>query len=498
MGFTFISKDEARSRTESLQDSLQQNHQELEGSPKAREPLFTKKTSDVVESVGAAGAGNLTGQRRDSGTDHSQPELPETWRLRILNAILERLELTRLVRLERAVAEEEISTLCQALYIEFNAPLTAEQRLAMQRLLIDEILGLGPLERILNDPEVSDILVNRADTIFVERNGRLSRHPARFRDDEHLMAIIDRIVARVGRRIDESSPLVDARLPDGSRVNAIIPPLALDGPSLSIRRTTVDRMNLDRLAEMKAMAPQMAKALKAMVQMRLNILISGGTGSGKTTMLNALSGCIGADERIITIEDSAELQLQQPHVVRLESRPANLEGRGEITLRELMRNSLRMRPDRIVVGEVRGAEALDMLTAMNTGHDGSLSTLHANNPRDCLSRVENMVAMSGIQFAARSLREQIVSAIDIVVQLERQEDGGRRVVSIQEVNGVKGDVITMTELFTFQRQGHGDQGRVLGSFQANGLAPSFLEKMQLQGIALDSSVFSSDWQYPNH
>jgi pilus assembly protein CpaF len=312
---------------------------------------------------------------------------------------------------------------------------------------------------------VSDILINGAKSVYVERFGKLQRTDVHFRDDAHLLNIIDRIVSALGRRIDESSPLVDARLKDGSRVNAIIPPLAIDGPSMSIRRFAVDLLNTESLIERGTRTAAIALVLKAIVRGRLNVLVSGGTGTGKTTMLNVLSSFIPHNERIVTIEDSAELQLQQPHVVRLETRPPNIEGRGEVNQRELVRNSLRMRPDRIVIGEVRGAEALDMLAAMNTGHDGSLTTIHANTPRDALGRIENMVAMTGATFPIKALRQQIASAIDVVVQLERQEDGKRRLVSVQEINGMEGDIITMTEIFTFERRGIGEKGEVLGEYR---------------------------------
>lgn len=315
----------------------------------------------------------------------------------------------------------------------------------------------------------------------------------RFRDDQHLLNIIDRIVSSLGRRIDESSPLVDARLKDGSRVNAIIPPLAIDGPSLSIRRFAVDLLNAESLIQMGTLTPAIALVLKAIVRGRMNVLVSGGTGTGKTTMLNVLSSFIPHNERIVTIEDSAELQLQQPHVVRLETRPANIEGRGEVNQRELVRNSLRMRPDRIVIGEVRGPEALDMLAAMNTGHDGSLTTIHANSPRDALGRVENMVAMSGATFPIKALRQQIASAIDVVIQLERQEDGKRRLVSVQEINGMEGEIITMTEIFTFERRGIGEHGEVLGEYRATGMVPGFRDVLAKRGIELPLELFRPDW-----
>ena len=340
---------------------------------------------------------------------------------------------------------------------------------------------------------MADILVNGHASVYVERHGKLQRTDVRFRDDRHLLNIIDRIVSGLGRRIDESSPLVDARLKDGSRVNAIIPPLAIDGPSLSIRRFAVDLLNANSLIQMGTLTPAIALVLKAIVRGRLNVLVSGGTGTGKTTLLNVLSGFIPHNERIVTIEDSAELQLQQPHVVRLETRPANIEGRGEVNQRELVRNSLRMRPDRIVIGEVRGPEALDMLAAMNTGHDGSITTIHANTPRDALGRIENMVAMSGATFPVKSMRQQIASAIDVVIQLERQEDGKRRLVSVQEINGMEGEVVTMTEIFAFERRGLDERGEVLGDYRPTGMVPAFRDVLAKRGIELPLELFRPDW-----
>ena len=356
------------------------------------------------------------------------------WREKIYQQLLKVMDLSLLDTLELADAGRQIREISQRLLDEYSAPVSASSRQLIIKQITDEVLGLGPLEPLLGDSSVSDILVNGFDSVYVERFGKLQRTDVRFRDDHHLLNIIDRIVSSLGRRIDESSPLVDARLKDGSRVNAIIPPLAIDGPSMSIRRFAVDLLNTQSLVQMGTLTPAIALMLKAIVRGRLNVLISGGTGSGKTTMLNVLSSFIPHNERIVTIEDSAELQLQQPHVVRLETRPSNIEGRGEVGQRELVRNSLRMRPDRIVIGEVRGAEALDMLTAMNTGHDGSLTTIHANTARDALGRIENMVSMSGATFPIKAMRQQIASAIGVVIQLERQEDGTRRLVSVQEIN----------------------------------------------------------------
>ena len=410
------------------------------------------------------------------------------------------MDLSLFGTLEPEVARSQIRDLCTRLMTEHNAPLSLEARRLVTGRIEDEVMGLGPLEPLLADPSVSDILVNSADQVYVERRGRLELTDVSFNDDTHLLNIIDRIVSGVGRRIDESSPMVDARLADGSRVNAIIPPLALDGPSLSIRRFAVELLGAEDLVNTGSLTPQIAQILEAVVKARLNVLISGGTGAGKTTLLNIVSGYIPSSERIVTIEDSAELQLQQPHAVRLETRPANIEGRGEVTARDLVRNSLRMRPDRIIVGEVRGGEALDMLQAMNTGHDGSLTTVHANTPRDALARIENMVSMAGVNFPINALRTQIAAAIDIVVQVERQEDGTRRVVSLQEINGMEGDVITMSELYLFERHGLDEDGNVKGEFKATGIIPGFMKRLKQRGIELPVETFNPDasdfWRKP--
>ncbi|WP_349746975.1 CpaF family protein [Pseudomonas frederiksbergensis] len=415
------------------------------------------------------------------------------WREKIYQQLLKVMDLSLLDALEQAEAARQIRDICQRLLDEHSAPVSTTSRQLIIKQITDEVLGLGPLEPLLADHSVSDILVNGYASVYVERFGKLQRTDVRFRDDHHLLNIIDRIVSSLGRRIDESSPLVDARLKDGSRVNAIIPPLAIDGPSMSIRRFAVDLLNTDSLIQVGTLTPAIALLLKAIVRGRLNVLISGGTGSGKTTMLNVLSSFIPHNERIVTIEDSAELQLQQPHVVRLETRPSNIEGRGEVSQRELVRNSLRMRPDRIVIGEVRGAEALDMLTAMNTGHDGSLTTIHANTARDALGRVENMVSMSGATFPIKAMRQQIASAIDVVIQLERQEDGKRRLVSVQEINGMEGEIITMTEIFSFARQGMGENGEVLGDYRPSGMIPAFRDVLAKRGIELPLTMFRPEW-----
>ncbi|MET2899263.1 CpaF family protein [Vibrio rotiferianus] len=407
--------------------------------------------------------------------------------------LLETLDLGLLSNLGQEQAKKDLhEAILQMMNDDPSQALSAEGRKRVIKQIEDEVFGLGPLEPLLSDDTVSDILVNGAKNVFVERRGKLEKTPYTFLDDRHLRNIIDRIVSQVGRRIDESSPMVDARLLDGSRVNAIIPPLALDGPSVSIRRFAVERLKMSNFLDFGTLSPQMATFVEAAVEGELNILISGGTGSGKTTTLNILSGYIPRDERIITIEDSAELQLQQPHVIRLETRPANLEGKGEIGQRELVKNSLRMRPDRIVVGEVRGSEAVDMLAAMNTGHDGSLTTIHANSPRDALSRIENMFSMAGWNISTKNIRSQIASAIHLVIQMERQEDGRRRMVSVQEINGMEGEVITMSEIFKFERQGLDSEGNVLGHFVATGVVPQAHDALAKRGFNLPFELFTDE------
>ena len=407
----------------------------------------------------------------------------------VYQRLLKVMDLSLISSLPEREARSQIRTICERLLDEEQAPLALSSRQTVVKRIEDEVLGLGPLEPLLSDKSVSDILVNGSNQVYVERRGKLELTDVRFNNDAHLLNIIDRIVSAVGRRIDESSPMVDARLKDGSRVNAVIPPLALDGPSLSIRRFAVELLSMDDLTRLGTLTADLARVLNAIVTGRLNVLISGGTGAGKTTLLNLLSSFIPETERIVTIEDSAELQLQQPHVVRLETRPPNIEGRGAVTQRDLVRNSLRMRPDRIVIGEVRGGEALDMLQAMNTGHDGSLTTIHANTPRDALGRVENMVSMTGVSFPVKALRAQIASAIDIVIQVERQEDGRRRVVSLQETNGMEGDVITTSELFKFERRGLDKEGNVQGQLVATGVVPSFDKRLRERGIELPLELF---------
>ena len=411
------------------------------------------------------------------------------WKQRINEKLLDILDLSLIDTIGEERARVEIRETANRLLAEESAPLSLRQRQSVVQCIEDEVMGLGPLEPLLADPTVSDILVNGYDTIFIERLGKLERTNLRFNDHGHLMNTIDRIVSAVGRRVDESSPMVDARLKDGSRVNAIIPPLSIDGAMMSIRRFAVDRLTMDRLVGYETITSEVANVLSAVVKGRLNVLVSGGTGAGKTTLLNILSGFIPPDERIITIEDSAELQLQQPHVVRLETRPPNIEGKGEVTARDLVRNALRMRPERIIVGEVRGGEALDMLQAMNTGHDGSLTTIHANSPRDALGRVENMVSMTGIQFPIKALRAQIASAINVVVQVARLEDGRRKIVSVQEINGMEGDIVTMSELFSFERQGLDERKNVRGELRPTGIVPGFYRELQRKGIDIPIEVF---------
>jgi pilus assembly protein CpaF len=403
--------------------------------------------------------------------------------------LLNRLNLEALAQADRPRAEGEIRTLVTELLAEHGTPISLSERETLFGELIDEVFGLGPLEPLLRDPSISDILVNTYKHVFVERGGKLERVEALFQDNKHLMRVIDRIVSGVGRRVDDSSPMVDARLADGSRVNAIIPPLAVDGPLLSIRRFPAERLKADDLVTLRALTRPMIDFLSHCVRARLNCLISGGTGAGKTTLLNVLSGFIGDRERIVTIEDAAELQLHQEHVVRLETRPPNVEGKGAVRQRQLVINALRMRPDRIVVGEVRGEEALDMLQAMNTGHDGSMTTVHANAPRDALSRIETMIAMGATHLAERAMRQQIASAIQLVVQQTRLSDGSRKITSISEITGMEGDVITMQEIFVFDKAGITQDGKVIGRFRATGVRPKCCDRLKASGIHLPADMF---------
>jgi len=422
---------------------------------------------------------------RWSPADRSYQEL----KLRIHRELIDRIDLANLARMDLDAASAELREAVVQLIQEQAVPLSQRDREQLGQEIMHEVYGLGPIEPLMRDPDVCDILVNTARQVYVERSGRLELTPVVFRDDAHLLQIIDRVVSRVGRRIDEASPMVDARLPDGSRVNAIIPPLALDGPLLSIRRFGREPLTADDLLAIGSLTPEMIAVIREMVRARLNILISGGTGSGKTTLLNCLSSFIPDTERIVTIEDSAELQLQQSHVCRLETRPPNIEGRGEITQRDLVRNALRMRPDRIIVGEVRSAEALDMLQAMNTGHDGSISTVHANSARDSLNRLEMMLQMCGFELPSRAMRQQISLALDVVVHTARLSDGSRKITSVSELVGMEGDTIALQELFTFQREGVED-GRIVGHFVSTGIRPRFAERMKASSHAVDPTVFA--------
>ena len=408
---------------------------------------------------------------------------------RVHQLLLGRLDLEAMEGMSPERLRAELSALVERLLIEENVVVNAAERRNLVRDIQHEMLGLGPLEPLLADPTISDILVNGAQQVYVERRGQLTLTDVSFADDDHLMKIIDKIVSRVGRRVDESSPMADARLPDGSRVNVIIPPLALDGPVMSIRRFAVVPLTVADLIEFKTFTPEMAQVLQALSTAEVNMLISGGTGSGKTTLLNIMSGFIDPGERVVTIEDAAELQLRQPHVVRLETRPPNIEGRGEVTQRSLVRNALRMRPDRIILGETRGAEAIDMLQAMNTGHEGSMTTIHANTVRDALGRLENMLAMSGMNLPPKVARGQIAAAIGVVIQVSRLTDGCRKIVSIAETTGMEGDVITMQEIFTYRQTGVDAEGAVKGYFQATGVRPRFMERLKSRGLSLPESLF---------
>ncbi|HEX8774624.1 MAG TPA: CpaF family protein [Pyrinomonadaceae bacterium] len=437
-----------------------------------------------ASSVGVASGGSAVEMTNGNG-QHSFQEMKS----RLHRALINRMDLTKLGAMAPDQLNAEVSRLAEGVLAAEAMPLSTVERERLVSEVRHELFGLGPLEPLLADPTISDILVNTHNRIYIERRGKLEVTNVAFKDDEHLMRVIERIVSSVGRRIDESSPMVDARLADGSRVNAIIPPLSIDGPVLSIRRFGTEPLRMSSLIEKNAVTRDIAEMLEMCVKARLNVLISGGTGAGKTTLLNALSGYIPEDERIVTIEDSAELQLQQPHVVRLETRPPNIEGRGEVTQRDLVRNALRMRPDRIVIGEVRGGESIDMLQAMNTGHDGSLTTVHANTPRDALTRLETMIQMTGMRLSDRAMRQQIASAINMVVQAARLSDGTRRVTSISEVTGMEGDTITMQEIFQFERTGVDREGRVIGRFRATGIRPRFAERLKACGLQMPRIMF---------
>jgi pilus assembly protein CpaF len=422
-------------------------------------------------------------------TEHSN--LYHEVKRKIHARLVEEANLAALDTLAPDEIRTEIENVVEYYLRDEKALLNEDERIHIIDEILDELTGLGPLEPFFKDPTVSDVLVNTYKDIYVERFGLIEKTKSRFVDDVHLRNIIDRIISRVGRRIDESSPMVDARLPDGSRVNAIIPPLAIDGPMVSIRRFAVVPLEMDDLVNYKTLTPDIAQLLAGCVKAKLNIMISGGTGAGKTTLLNILSANIPGNERIITIEDSAELQLQQPHVIRLETRPPSVEGTGQVTSRDLVRNSLRMRPDRIVVGEVRGAEAFDMLQAMNTGHDGSLTTIHSNSPRDSLTRLESMILMTGVNLPEKAMRFMVSSALDLVIQSSRMTDGSRKVTSVAEVVGMEGDVITLQEIFTFERQGIDKDGKIIGQHRSTGIRPKFTDRLEMAGIEVPESLFSN-------
>jgi pilus assembly protein CpaF len=441
---------------------------------------------DARSKSGAAG-GDGNGRSRSgvsAVTDRSHG-----LKARIHRRMVERINLTNLDALDPQMLRAQIGHIISTLVSEEDIPLSESQRAALELEVINETFGLGPIEPLLHDPDVSDILVNTYRQVYIERFGKLEITSVKFDDDAHLMKIIDRIVSKVGRRIDESSPMVDARLPDGSRVNAIIPPLALDGPTLSIRRFGVRTLAMDDLLDSNSISPGMSELLKGAVRARLNMLISGGTGSGKTTLLNALSAFIPVEERIVTIEDAAELQLLQPHVVRLETRPPNIEGKGEVSQRDLVKNALRMRPDRIIVGEVRGQEVMDMLQAMNTGHDGSLTTVHANNPRDALHRLETLMLLSGVNLPPMAMREQISAGLDVIVHVARMADGSRRVVNVAEIVGMEGDIVSMQDIFIFRKTGLSEEGKVLGRYEATGIRPKFADRLEVSGVSVPASLF---------
>jgi pilus assembly protein CpaF len=411
-------------------------------------------------------------------------------------ALVDQFDLAALETLHPDKLRQEIATMIDRLLMDEQTPVSAVERRMLVRDIQHEMLGFGPLELLMADPTVSDILVNAYDQIYVERGGKLELTEVSFTDDRHLLRIIDKIVSLVGRRIDESSPMVDARLPDGSRVNAVIPPIALDGPMMSIRRFAHIPLRMENLVhDLQSLTPEMAEMLEGLSRAKVNMLISGGTGAGKTTLLNILSGYIPTSERLVTIEDAAELQLQQPHVVRLETRPPNIEGKGEITARALVKNALRMRPDRIIIGEVRGAEAVDMLQAMNTGHEGSLTTIHANTPRDALARLENMIGMASLNLPHKAARQQIASAISVVIQALRLTDGKRKITSIQEVTGMEGDVITMQEIFAYHQTGVDADGKIAGHFKASGVRPKFSDRLRSFGVHLPDRMFDPACRY---
>jgi pilus assembly protein CpaF len=443
-------------------------------------------------SRGVSGVSNYGTGYSQSGASasdrHANKSFEELKRL-IHGKLVDKLDLSKVSDLEGDTLRREIRLVVERLCDTENPLLNRMERERLIDEVLDETFGFGPLEMLLKDPTISDILINGPHKVFVERRGKMEKTEVKFRDNEHLMQIIDRIVSKVGRRVDETSPMVDARLPDGSRVNAIIPPLSLDGPSMSIRRFGTNPLKLEDLLNFKAFTPEMAMLMEAAIKARLNIVISGGTGCGKTTLLNTLSSFIPSEDRIVTIEDAAELQLQQEHVVRLETRPPNIEGKGSVTTRDLVRNALRMRPERIIIGECRGAEALDMLQAMNTGHAGSMTTLHANSPRDAQARLETMIMMGGLELPIKAMRQQISSAVDIIIQANRLQGGPRKITSISEVQGMEGDVIIMQDVFRFKQLGIDQNGRAFGQFEATGVRPSFMPRLEAAGIKLPTNLF---------
>jgi pilus assembly protein CpaF len=466
-----------------------------------------KASSDRMERDGSVredrswGIGSGKGREDPAAASGSRHASNGTWdadlqtvKGHIHRKLLERLNLSNLDRLDRDAVVETIRGLVRELLAAESIPLNVDERERLILQVLDEIFGLGPLQPLMEDPTIADILVNTAAEVYVERNGRLERTDVRFQDDRHLLQVIDRIVSSVGRRIDDTSPMVDARLPDGSRVNAIVPPLAIDGPHVSIRKFNDEGLSAEDMVRMGSLSEPMLRLLEGVVRARLNVLISGGTGAGKTTLLNVLSGFSPENERVVTVEDSAELRLRQPHVVRLETRMPNVEGVGAISQRMLVVNALRMRPDRIVVGEVRSSEAVDMLQAMNTGHEGSLTTLHANSPRDALARLETMVAMAELNLPERAVRAQIASAIDIIIQISRFSDGTRRVKQIAEIVGMEGDVITMQDIFTFEQTGIDEDGRVIGRLRPTGIRPQCMDRLKACGFEMSADAFADTQQ----
>ena len=454
---------------------------ETELSAQQNTMLLAKLFSEVTSTIGPVGDAALDLSKTGEGEEDSKKALLEA-KTRIQTLLMEHIDPAAAAELPRPELAEQVGEVVGELLVQEKINLNLKEQRNLVTLLLDDMLGLGPLEPLLADEEVSDIMVNGPQQVYIERSGRLTLTDVVFRDNQHLMNVAQRIVTAVGRRVDETSPICDARLADGSRVNVIAPPLAIDGASISIRKFTKDKITLDKMLDFKSISAPLAKLLKIAGACRLNILISGGTGSGKTTMLNALSRMIEKGERVVTIEDAAELQLQQPHVVRLETRPPNLEGQGEITMRDLVKNALRMRPDRIILGEIRGGEAIDMLQAMNTGHDGSMGTVHANRPREALTRLENMVNMAGLHLPAKAIREQIASSLDMIVQVQRMRDGGRRTTHVTEVVGMEGDVITTQDLFKFEFTGEDDSGRLVGDFISTGVRPHFLTNAEYFGL----------------